>query len=201
MKVAIFLGLISWVSLFSEPKACAQDGGVPEKRFTVAPLAEGRIANTSEIFVIAAGEHRFSLRAPLGWSVFYDQEARTVTLRRSQSELTIKFEQVTGKNEVKDEFLEALRKRYQDLQVLDEPPLMAFSKPAASFDLRWTHTTGAAQAGRFARVAWKDLQVEFALVCPPEQLDRQLATLMQIMATMRASSGPEQLKIRSFGVE
>ena len=78
---------------------------------------------------------------------------------------------------------------------------MALSQPAMSYDLPWNHVSGLPQAGRFALVAFKDLHLEFTLVCAPDEFEGLLPVLMRVMATMRPAGPEGQLEIRSLGSE
>ncbi len=180
-------------------EAPATSGGRQE-RFIVAPLAERQAASGADVYVIATETRRFALRAPIGWRVYYDGAARTVTLRQAESEVRITFA-TGGPRFEAEQWLEELKKRYEEPEVLDRLQLKSLALEATGFDLAWKHGTGVLRTGRFARVSANDFGLEFALVCPSEEFARCLPTLMQVMSTMRVWKAEEQMEVRSFGVE
>lgn len=197
MKSA-FLSAALGAVILCGPAGSAQS--LATKRFIVAPLAEGRVANSAEVYVIVTDKHRFSMRAPLGWQVSFDPEARTVTLRRSESELTIQFDPPSRSADA-EEWLKELRTRFFDSTVLERSSLTALSTAARGYDLRWTQGNGTPRFGRFARVITKEAQLEFALTSSTEEFGSCLAPMMRVMATMRMAGADEKFEVRSLPVE
>ena len=104
------------------------------KTFRVAAVAEQRVPNTPSVFIISTPSHRFALSVPLGWSLFSDEAAWTVTLRRAPSQITIRFHNADFTTKP-GKWLEELRERYSGAEVVDTPGLMAFSHKVDGFDL------------------------------------------------------------------
>ena len=173
-----------------------------ESRFVVAPLAEQRDGSTPEVFVVVTEEQRFSFVAPRGWSVFHNDEERLITLRRGASTLSIKFgKTATDAANAADHFLAHLREIFSGAEVLDRPSLSALSRPAAGFDLKWIHAQEFPRMGRFARAPLPSGDIDFGLICPPDEFGAHLSTLMRLMNRMRSAPADEPVEIPVFQVE
>ncbi len=199
MRGAVFAMFFGAALCCGSAAEAPETSGGRQERFIVAPLAERQGASGADVYVIATETRRFALRAPIGWRVFYDGTARTVTLRQAESEVRITF--ATGGRFEAVQWLEELKKRYDEPEVLDRLQLKSLALEATGFDLAWKHSTGVLRVGRFARVSANDFGLEFALVCPPEEFARCLPALMQVMSTMRVWKAEERMEVRSFGVE
>lgn len=172
-----------------------------EGRFIVAPLAERSPENGREVLVIVTDENRFSMVVPRGWNVTHQGDEKRITFSRDESVLTIRFGKAQDPSGAAEKWLEELRSKHHEAEILDRPLLKAFSTSALSYDLQWRHAEQFLRVGRFARVELPANTVDFALICPPEAFGEHLSTMMQLMLTMRCAGADERVVVPTLPQE